>query len=645
MVQGGWAKVSEARRDMGLDADEVDEVYLRSAAMLPTTGEAIEPPAPPAPAPPDQEEPEPIEGEGEQDQEEQEDAKARGLKALDLTALTGHQTPYLAELIKHFQDDSVALSDALSAELEADFQLLGVKAANVFMTVSQPYLRMRFNNGHIKAIDDIERLAGSITAELQLDGWREDVLKDRLYSHWLRSAKQVASTVGSYMRTEIDLSQYKLDEIALRGANRRFLADMKGPTRKALVKALQQAQKENLTPLETAARIRKLVPAGGYEDPTYRAEMIAYTETAAAQRIAQLEVYRDFSVDHVVGFDGTEDEDCRKRNGQIFSLDQAEKEADGEHPWGSLTFAPHLVQPKALGSVLHELKARIFHESDVNRDEVGRFASRPGFHVASQDERKELGLPPAWTDVQINDDESADLQVIAKDAKGRSQYRYSQAHMQRQALTKFKRTRSLQEDYGRIDNELVKSAMGGDDAALAVLLIARTGMRPGSETDTGADKQAFGASTLRVKHVARIGKDGTINLKFTGKGGKDLDLSVKDPQLALLLKDKIEDRDGDEQIFTSNVSAMRQRFQAEAPGFKLKDLRTRMGTATAAQEVASLTPPTSPKEFAQMRNAVGDKVSRVLGNTRAIALESYIDPTVFAKWEASIAKNKEPVNA
>jgi DNA topoisomerase I len=63
--------------------------------------------------------------------------------------------------------------------------------------------------------------------------------------------------------------------------------------------------------------------------------------------------------------------------------------------------------------------------------------------------------------------------------------------------------------------------------------------------------------------------------------------------------------------------------------FKVKDLRTWTGTAVAIQALKDLPPPKNAREFKMLRNEVGDRVSRVLGNTRTMALGAYIDPTVF----------------
>jgi DNA topoisomerase-1 len=282
--------------------------------------------------------------------------------------------------------------------------------------------------------------------------------------------------------------------------------------------------------------------------------------------------------------------------------------------------------------VLSDGKSKDF-DPGQRRDEHGRWV-REGFHFASDDERRARVIPPAWTHVQINDDPTADLQVWGVDAKGRSQYRYSAAHTERQAKAKFQTTRKLNGDIQRIDDALARAAVVGDDAALGALLIARTGFRPGSEDNTGADEQAYGVSTLMAKHVKVKGD--SVHFDFTGKSGHRQVHKINDPQLARLLGRKLEGKKPGEQVFDSSNVQMRDRLKREAPEYKLKDLRTRIGTVIAIQTVNSLPVPKTQAEFKKARNQVGDAVSGVLGNTRAVALASYVDPTAFAKWQVAL---------
>ena len=66
-------------------------------------------------------------------------------------------------------------------------------------------------------------------------------------------------------------------------------------------------------------------------------------------------------------------------------------------------------------------------------------------------------------------------------------------------------------------------------------------------------------------------------------------------------------------------------------GFKPKDFRTLRGTTEAMKHVEGLPRAATMKEYEKTVRGIAKQVSQVLGNTPAIALKSYINPSV---WEA-----------
>ncbi len=61
-----------------------------------------------------------------------------------------------------------------------------------------------------------------------------------------------------------------------------------------------------------------------------------------AQLGAQVARYAASDVGEVEMQDGTDDEECAARDGQVVSLDEAESEMDNEHPNGTLNLMPVL---------------------------------------------------------------------------------------------------------------------------------------------------------------------------------------------------------------------------------------------------------------------------------------------------------------
>jgi DNA topoisomerase-1 len=253
-----------------------------------------------------------------------------------------------------------------------------------------------------------------------------------------------------------------------------------------------------------------------------------------------------------------------------------------------------------------------------------------GMKVANEADRKRLKVPPAWTDVFVATDPEAKLQVLGRDAAGRSQPRYSAQHTAEAAAKKFAKMKTLVHRLPAVDRALDTDSLKNDDAA-ALMLIRRMGLRPGSNKDTKALKQAFGATTLQRRHVNVKGD--VVRLKFVGKDGVDIDLEVEDAKLARVLKMRLRGKAGTDRLFDTNETKVRRYLENYAPGFTPKDFRTYKGTAEAKSLLADLPVPKNAKEAKAQRNAVGDHVAGLLGNTRAIALKSYIDPTVFGSQE------------
>ena len=240
-------------------------------------------------------------------------------------------------------------------------------------------------------------------------------------------------------------------------------------------------------------------------------------------------------------------------------------------------------------------------------------------------------LPPAWTNVHVNTHPQAMLVAKGTDAKGRIQSVYSEAHSLKQAAKKFSKVNELRKKKEAITNELQKDMKkpATREVSIVLALINHTGIRPGSDTNTKAAKQAYGATTLRAEHV----RDGGTRLKFTGKKGVALDIKVTDPQLIKALADKAKGKAKGEKLFDVDDNKLREYTQSkDGGGFNPKDFRTAKGTETAIAAMAGMKAPRNEAEYKKLVKKIAQAVSEQLGNTPTIALQSYIDPSVFTSW-------------
>lgn len=248
---------------------------------------------------------------------------------------------------------------------------------------------------------------------------------------------------------------------------------------------------------------------------------------------------------------------------------------------------------------------------------------------------KALRVPPAWTDVSVNPDPSGKLMVTGKDAKGRVQSLYSPAYVQTQSDLKFARIFSLEQKLPSIQKKNAANLSSSDpktkESAELLSLIMQTGIRPGGEGDTGADKKAYGATTLLGRHVV-VGSNGSVRLKFVGKKGVDLSIPVPDKALAASLAARAEKAGRKEQIFPNVDAGDLLHYVKEVTGdphIKTKDFRTLLANRLATAEVSKTKAPSDPKTFKKSVRAVATAVAKVLGNTATVALASYIHPKVF----------------
>ncbi len=252
---------------------------------------------------------------------------------------------------------------------------------------------------------------------------------------------------------------------------------------------------------------------------------------------------------------------------------------------------------------------------------------------------KDLVIPPNWRNVVVSADPDADLQAKGIDSKDRPQSVYSDSHDMRTAAAKFARIKELMEKAPAIraqtEADLHSTDHQTSENAACFLAVFTTGIRPGSDADTGAERLAYGATTLEGRHVIISGTE--TRLSFDSKKGGHTDIPVTDEATAGMLRARAAKAGPSGRLFdTSNSRLLSYSHTRDGGGFKTKDFRTAIGTRTAIEEVNKMATPKTMEEYRKSMNHVGDIVAARLGNTRKIALDAYIAPEVFAGWRASL---------
>lgn len=281
-------------------------------------------------------------------------------------------------------------------------------------------------------------------------------------------------------------------------------------------------------------------------------------------------------------------------------------------------------------------------------ENAGEFAPKKGGNGGSMvtmtsdppEHIKKIRIPPAWTDVKYNPDPEGMLMVSGLDSKGRHQSIYSAKYTESQAALKFSRIKEMSKQFGKIEEQNRANLHSQDPKTRALAecahLIMQTGIRPGGEGDTGAEKQAYGATTLHASHIILNGDH--VRLKFIGKKGVEISLPVEDETCKKFLRRRKAEGEGKRnyEIFPISDSHLREYVSHLGEGgFHTKDLRTLLATDTAFAEVKKMKPPKTMTEYKKKVREVAKIVAKKLGNTPIIALKSYIAPECFSQWRVA----------
>ena len=264
-----------------------------------------------------------------------------------------------------------------------------------------------------------------------------------------------------------------------------------------------------------------------------------------------------------------------------------------------------------------------FKYLDESGKQVGKRLSEKCLH---------LKIPPVAWNVKIFPD-APKILATWQDEKGRDQKLYSNNHKATRKSRKFARCKNLAKNLKRIEQAIlydIGSANVKDNEAASVLwIIKETGFRIGGMSDTKADVRAYGISTLLSRHVRLVGEDRVL-FQFVGKKGVLNRKTVNNSVVRTIIesrKSPIRNR----RLFDVSSGYCLQYLKKIAGDFQIKDLRTIKGTAAAIDLIARNGPPVrgGVVKYKKWQRGIAGKVAKLLGNTRSIAMNSYIDPEVW----------------
>jgi len=212
-----------------------------------------------------------------------------------------------------------------------------------------------------------------------------------------------------------------------------------------------------------------------------------------------------------------------------------------------------------------------------------------------------LAIPPAWTDVWICPHANGHLQVTARDARGRKQYRYHPKYRAIRDETKFDRMFAFSEVLPAaresVERDLGLPGLPREKIlATVVWLLERTLIRVGN-IEYARENETFGLTTLEDRH-ARV-RGSTVDFDFRGKSGKEHLVTVQDRRLARIVQrcqtlpgeqlfQFIDDYGDRQDIGSADVNAYLR--DIAGPEVTAKDFRTWAGTMLAAEALREIGP-------------------------------------------------------
>jgi DNA topoisomerase I len=257
-----------------------------------------------------------------------------------------------------------------------------------------------------------------------------------------------------------------------------------------------------------------------------------------------------------------------------------------------------------------------------------------------------LALPPAWRAVWISPDPLGHIQATGVDSRGRTQYRYHQLWREQRDAQKFEHmllfASALPALRAAAIGDLGRRQLDRDRVTAGAVRLIDLGLfRIGGERYAELDHH-YGVATLQKRHVA-VHRDGAV-FDYIAKEGKRREITVADHAVLSLVRVLASSENGlDALLCWQNASGWHQlhshdvsAYIAEHCGghFTAKEFRTWNATVLMALQLASTGPAASPRAAARAVAAGVRVVAGWLGDTPAVARNSYIDPQLIHRYTA-----------
>jgi len=253
-----------------------------------------------------------------------------------------------------------------------------------------------------------------------------------------------------------------------------------------------------------------------------------------------------------------------------------------------------------------------------------------------------LRIPPAWQDVRIARGDSAPLQPVGIDKKGRTQYRYHDRFRAKREEEKFLRVvefgESLPSLRRRVRADLKRPELDRERVLAAIVRLIDQGFFSVGNDKSAKSETTYGLTTIRPKHVKV--ERGTLSFDYIGKWRKAQKRSIDDAEVARIVEalktmkpvELFAFLDGGKlrDVKDRHVNEYIQSIIGD--DFTAKDFRTWAGTLLCSIALAMQGQGASKAERKRKIKRAIDATAEQLGNTAAVCRSSYICPRLLDEY-------------
>lgn len=251
---------------------------------------------------------------------------------------------------------------------------------------------------------------------------------------------------------------------------------------------------------------------------------------------------------------------------------------------------------------------------------------------------RELVIPPAWHDVWISTDKTAHILATGIDERGRKQYIYHPKWRITRDLLKFYRSILFAQQLPKI-RRIIKEQMRRPGLrrekviATMIWILDNTYIRVGNSVYF-EENESVGLTTLADHNI--VIADTVVTFSFKAKSGKLQQFSIDDKRVAAIMAE-LSKLAGERFFQFKDEKGMLNAVEAidlndylksiTGTSITAKDFRTWGGTLLTFNHL--IENQSSPKKTEKRIIEAIDTAADVLGNTRAVAKNSYVHPHIL----------------